>query len=299
MQLETKLKRRTLLASGAAALIAAGGAATWLLRRQPQDQGTPTLKAGTLQGDLPTADPAHAAWQSAPSLAVKVLPQQLFYPKLKAATIQELQVRALWNGTQLAFHLEWPDGGKDELESIVRFRDAVAVMLPLDPAAETPVTMGAAGKPVYVLQWKASWQVDLDKGFQGVEASYPRWFNDVYPGHPTLEQLGMDAKAAQTFYPGQVVGNPLSRQQRASPVEELVAEGFGTLTSLATQQAKGRGMHGGGRWQVTLAPPASGADVPALKPGLTTPVAFAIWEGGNRQVGGRKHYANWVNVTLP
>lgn len=297
MELNTKVKRRSLVAAGIGALAALGAGTAMLLRRP----GTPgVLQAGRVQGELPLNDPEHKAWKSADSLAVRLLPQQMFYPRLQQATLQEMSVRALFNGQQLGFLIEWGDDKPDDLESIVTFRDAVAVMLPMNPAAERPpVFMGMAGKPVYILQWKASWQRDVDRGFQDVEQSYPRWFNDVYPGHPDLERLGMTAEAARAFYPGLAAGNILSRQQRTSPVEELVAEGYGTLTTLPVQRALGRGVSARGKWKVSLGTPAAGEDVPALKPGSSVPVAFAVWDGGKQQRGGRKHFADWIQVSLP
>lgn len=298
MELQKKTNRRSLLVAGAAAVAAAGAGAIWWARK-PRG-GPAALKARQVQGEVPVNDPDNSAWKSAPSVTVPVVPQQMFYPKLKNATIQNVTVRALFNGSQLGLQAEWQDRGKDELESIVGFRDALAVMLPLQTTGELPpIFMGSADRPVYVLHWKASWQLDLEKGFQGVEASYPNWFNDVYPDHPTLMSLGMTDAVARQFYPGLALGNPLSVQQRTTAVEELTAEGFGTLTSLPQQRAGGRGVFAGGRWKVSVGVPAEGPDVPALKPGQTVPVAFAIWDGGQRQVGGRKHYADWVQVTLP
>lgn len=297
MELSTKVKRRSLIAAGVGALAALAGGAVVLLRR-PAQPGV--LDASLVRGELPLTDPDNKAWQKADSLAVQLLPQQMFYPKLKQATLQQITVRALFNGKQLGVLVEWADEKADDVESIVTFRDAVAAMLPMQPAGDRPpVFMGMAGKPVYIMQWKASWQKDVDQGFQGVEKAYPRWFNDVYPGHPTLEALGLKGDAVKSYYPGLAAGNPLSQQKRTSPVEELIAEGFGTLTSLPQQRALGRGIYANGRWKVSLGMPAAEQDVPVLKPGSSVPVAFAVWDGGKRQVGGRKHYADWVQVNLP
>lgn len=299
MQWNTPTKRRSLIAAGVGALIT--GAAVWAIRGQRQaGQGPVQVKAARHPGDLPLADPEDKAWLAAPAATLKLIPQQMFFPKLAQATIAEAAVRALFNGKQLGFRLEWGDASADDVESITRFRDAAACMLPLNPTAERPpVFMGMAGKPVYILQWKSSWQKDLEQGFQDVERAYPRWFNDVYPGNETLAKLGMKPEDALIFYPGRAVGNPLSSQKRASAVEELVAEGYGTLTSLPQQRAQGRGVFKDGRWRVSLGLPAADQDVPALQPGQTVPAAFAFWDGGKRQVGGRKHYADWVEVILP
>lgn len=297
MELKTKLNRRSLIAAGATALVALGAGISWKLGRSGPKT---SVRAGQVTGELPVSDPASALWNRARGLKVPLLNQTMFYPRLWQATIPQVEIRALTNGEQVAFRAEWGDEAANDLESIVTFRDALAVMLPLDPAAERPpIFMGSLGKPVYILQWKASWQRDLAKGFQGVEQSYPNWFNDLYPGHPTWEKLGMSQEDALPFYPGLAVGNSISQQKRTSPVEELVAEGYGTLTTLGEQRAGGGGVMSKGKWQVSLGLPAAGDDVPVLKAGMALPVAFAVWDGGGRQVGGRKHYSDWITVELP
>lgn len=297
MEPNAKVKRRWLIGAGAAALVSAGaGAVWWWRRRQPPG----ILNAALVQGDLPLADPDSKLWRKGDDQRVPLLAQKIALPWLAQPTIKDFTVRALYNGKQLGFLLEWTDDRVHELENIVNFRDAVAAMLPLNPAGDLPpVFMGMQGRPVYILQWKASWQKDQDQGFQDTEKSFPNMYNDVYPGHPTLEQLGLKGDVVKQFYPGLYANNPLSRQTRASPVEELLAEGFSTLTSLPEQRAMGRGVYAKGRWKVAMGVPAEGANLPALKAGQSSPAAFAIWDGGKQQRGGRKHYANWIQLNLP
>ena len=296
MDLYSRISRRWLIGVGVAALAAVGAGAAWAFRwRRPPG----VMEAGSVSGDLPLLEPESKLWRKGDDLVVPLLAQQMAFPRLKAATIKDLTLRALFNGKELGFLLEWGDEKADDLESIVAFRDAAAVMLPMQSHGERPpVFMGMGGKPVYILQWKASWQKDIDQGFQDVEKSYPNWSNDVYPGHPALERYGMTGEAVTPFYPGLASGNPLSQQKRISPVEEMVAEGFGTLTTRPQQQALGRGVYTKGRWKVTVGVP-MGEGRPALQPGQQFPVAFAVWDGGRRQVGGRKHFADWIQVTLP
>lgn len=298
MQLKTQLNRRSVIAAGATALVALGASAAWWFGRDTAPKTA--VKAKLVKGELPSTDPESKLWNSAERLKVPLLAQTMYYPRLWKATIPSVDVRVLTDGTRLSLLIEWGDAKQNDLESITAFRDAVAVMLPLNPEAERPpIFMGQAGKPVYVMQWKASWQKDMEQGFQGVEKSYPQWFNDVYPGHPTFQKLGQTEEAARQFYPGLALGNPMSTQDRKTCVEEMVAEGYGTLTSLAEQRAVGKASFAGGGWKVAVGMPGPGTDVPALKAGLAVPVAFAVWDGGERQVGGRKHHSDWITVTMP
>jgi hypothetical protein len=232
---------------------------------------------------------------------VSLLPQQIVAPQLRTASIDEIVVRALFNGEQLAVQAEWSDAEPDTIESTARFRDSMAVMLPLDPAAGTvpPILMGAPGAPVRILHWKASWQVDRTRGFQDVDSAYPGWFNDVYPGHPELAARGLTDEVANAYYVARAAGNPLSLRDRASSVEDLVAEGYGTLTTRPQQAARGHGVHSRRGWRVAIELPAGDADGPRLQPGGRLPIAFAVWDGSVRQVGGRKHYTDWITIDLP
>ncbi len=290
-------RRKWFAAGGVGAAIAAGVGALILKNR-----GAPLstkLVAASSKGALPIDDPASSAWDRATPCRVPLLPQQMFYPRLKQPTLQALVVRALFDGKQAALLLEWDDAAADAIESTATFRDAVAVMVPAASGALPPIFMGAPGSPVHVLHWKASWQRDVDEGFQDVEKAYPRWHDDVYPGYGLVAALGLSGEVAAPFHPGRAAHNELSRSTRTSPVEQLVAEGFGTLTTAPTQVARGRGVHDGKRWRVALGTPIDDKSFPPLSAGKRQPVSFAVWEGANKQVGGRKHYANWLELELP
>jgi DMSO reductase family type II enzyme heme b subunit len=79
-----------------------------------------------------------------------------------------------------------------------------------------------------------------------------------------------------------------------------MAEGFGTLTVEPEQQSDGRGVWAEGRWRVVITHPMAPGDPndPMLAPGSETLAAFAVWEGGAREVGARKAWSNWVQLKL-
>lgn len=84
-------------------------------------------------------------------------------------------------------------------------------------------------------------------------------------------------------------------QGRPSPVEDLVAEGYGTLTSKPAQPVAGRGVWSGGRWKVVFSRPLrttddEGAQFPR---GSVVPVAFAVWDGGHGEGDGQKSVSTW------
>jgi DMSO reductase family type II enzyme heme b subunit len=79
-----------------------------------------------------------------------------------------------------------------------------------------------------------------------------------------------------------------------------MAEGWGTMTVKPDQHALGMGVYRGGSWHVVITRPMVSDDVsaPTLTPGVKTAAAFAVWEGGHREVGSRKAWAPWVTLVL-
>ncbi|MCK9486477.1 MAG: ethylbenzene dehydrogenase-related protein [Dehalococcoidia bacterium] len=274
-------------AVAASTAVATGIAARVLTRPEPATH----VVARRHEGDIP-ADHQHRAWARAQAWVVPLLVQNLVAPHAPALVIPELRVRALHNGERIALLVEWADDAEDAVDSMARFRDAVAVQLPVDTATTPGVTMGAVNQPVHIMQWRAAWQRDVDRGRQGVREAFPNSFRDAAP-----EDL-MGEEAAQQFYPALVANNPMARRDRTSPVEDLSAVGFGSLTAQDKQTATGRGVFDRG-WHVVLSTPlAAGEHKTSLHPGLTTSIAFAVWDGGAGNRGSRKQWSNWTDLEL-
>jgi hypothetical protein len=289
-----KISRRSLIAAAGAAGAGVAIAATiGALNRRPEAKAADRIVAKRQDGALPIDDPLDEGWFDADPVLVSVAPQQVVQPFLEEAGVSELTVEALHNGQELGLRLGWNDPDADDLNGIYIFHDAVAIQLPaLAGAQPPPITMGAPGAPVHILQWRASWQRDL-AGRTGVEDLYPNVVRDETPDRV------LPGGTAQLFYVGRVVGNPLSVEQRTTSVEEVVAEGFGTATTLSEQRARGGGIHEAGRWAVTIGFPMERAPAgDPLQPGSTWPVAFAVWMGSMKNRDSRKHYANWLDLEL-
>jgi hypothetical protein len=224
---------------------------------------------------------------------VRLQPQQLSAPFLQETGVDLVTVEALHDGKEIAFRLGWRDAVADDLPGIGRFHDAAAVQLPA-LAGDTPpaIAMGGPGAPVHILQWKASWQRDLG-GRTSVHDLYPRVVRDISPD----ELLGAENSAR--YYTARAVRNPVSAERRRSAVEEIVAEGFGSVTTLERQTARGAGVYESGAWSVALGFPLDrGPELARLEPGSTWPVAFALWLGSQGNRGGRKHFADWIQCEV-
>ena len=283
-------------AAGAGAAAAVAGAAGWLVTGGADEFETEPPKnrivARRASGSVPR-DPGDATWRSLTSLAVPMLAQNMTTPRVKAPTIQTIALRSLHNGSEIGFHLEWADKAVDDIEAIARFRDSVAVELPVDPDRPTSVMMGQIGRPVHILHWRASWQSEMESGSRSVQRAFPNAVNEVTP------EAVLGEEASRVYYPALYVGNLMASRKRTTPVEELIAEGFGTLTAQEDQRAEGRGVQSNGLWSVVIVVPISGsANQVSLKPGGMTRVALAAWDGGAGNRGARKQWSNWISLEL-
>ena len=260
------------------------------------------LQSKSIAGTVPLTDPSSQTWNLAPVVQVPLNPQVTTPPMLTGPSIRSLGVRSVNNGTWIAFLVEWADSTRNVTTFKVEdFRDSVAIQFPL--VAQQPfVCMGQLGNTVNVLHWKADWQEDIDTFYHDVKDAYPNLQVDYYPfaaGKPPYSLLPV-ANMSREFVAGWAAGNPLSNPFKLTPVEDLVAGGFGTLTTEDHQDAIGRGVWQNGIWKVVIARPfATGdSDDAQFAQGITKPVAFAVWDGGNRERDGTKSVSSWLTMSV-
>lgn len=258
-----------------------------------QDKGLQALSLRGSAGPLMDLDAPY--WKDAPSTKVVMLPQVITTPQNANPAVKELVVRAAHNGQWLAFLIEWEDPTKNDRLVADEFGDQVAVEMPTDyPRHQPSPMMGAPGERVHIIQWRAAFQRDIETGSEPkITDLYPYLHDDVYPD----EVLRATDASAYTGAVG--VDNPVSRLKRSAVLDQM-AEGFGTLTVKPEQQSDGRGVWADGRWRVVITHPMASGDPsdPTLVPGSETLAAFAVWEGGAREVGARKAWSNWVPLKL-
>src|SRR5262249_8159076 len=96
-------------------------------------------------------------------------------------------------------------------------------------------------------------------------------------------------------------GNAVSRAH-TSAIEDANAYGFGTLKSQPPtgQNVRGKGVWRDGSWRVVFIRELKSSEVEDVKfvIGKETPVAFAVWDGQNRDRNGRKVVSNWHKLLL-
>lgn len=293
--------RRSLPSIVLVALLVAGAVAL-SLRGTALAQQAPALVSVYVK-DLPL-DPTAAAWQQAPAVEVPLTPQNLALPRLTQASVPTLAVRSLNDGKRVAFRLEWADPTRDARATRPdEFRDAAAILFPVGDFLPN-ICMGVAGQLTNLWHWKADWQADIDRGFQDVTDANPNFYKDSYPfatGTPPFKVATDFASAeARQFFPGLAAGNPLSSMVRPSPVEELVSAGFGTATHKERQSVQGKGQWADGRWRVVFVRDLEVGDPTgaSLAGKAEVPMAFAVWNGANQEVGARKQLSSFVSLRL-
>lgn len=281
---------------------------------RPGAHGQDLLQVGFVDlsdAEFPAKDPASIVWSRAKSIKIDLLPQQMALPMLDKVAVPWAELQAIHNGSLVAFRLKWPDATRDANVDVNRFTDSAAIMFPLDPSKPASFTMGNPGGKVHIIHWKALWQEDIDKGFQDVKALHPYYWVDLYffaeeplplfaegefPQHPAAKSFKTPEALAQL--PGAYVRNPVSMLVREVPMEEAMAEGFGTFTSQPRQNATGRGLWHDGQWMAVFARPMVTDDLhdAQFTPGKDSFISIAIWDGAKDNVGARKQYSPWTKI---
>jgi hypothetical protein len=241
-------------------------------------------------------DPDALHWPSTRAVTITMLPQVMTTPNNPTPAVKTVTVRAAHNGAWLGVLVEWQDATKSDRILSDQFGDQVAVQFPLsyDKDRVPSPMMGNPGNPVDIWQWRAAFQRDLDEGEPGVKDLYPNTSVDVYPDEVLR---ATDARA----YTGALGVDNLISHARTSPVLEQTAEGFGSLTVMAEDQdTDGKGIWKDGKWKVVFTHPLTPASKNSthFAAGLETVMAVAVWDGGSREVGARKAWANWVKFKL-
>ena len=235
-------------------------------------------------------------WERVPLHSAKLLLQDMVEPRQLKASTPFVQVQAMTDGQKLVFRLSWKDTTVDDLPGPGRFGDAVAVQLPAATTSDVPAPqMGEEGKSVEITYWSAVLQAVVNGRKDDIQAIYPRAKVDHYPFEAASLKPGSPAQQEmeKRYAPARSLGNPMAGP-RTVPVQDLVAEGPGTLRPADKAVSSGTGKYDKDGWTVLLFRPLpNGAQL-----GGRTQVAFAVWEGSHEEVGARKMRTAWIPLAL-
>ncbi len=231
------------------------------------------IRVPWVSGNIPAA-PEDPAWQKIPPMTLPLSGQIITRPVWPEPTARALTVRAMHNGTDIAFLLEWQDNTKNDRLTPGTFRDGVALGLPLGDAPAF-FCMGQLDHYINIWHWKADWQSDIDR------------------------------RAARTTEKEKAIGRAEAFEvipRRASSVEDLIGGGFSTLTTKEKQgRVQGRATWKDGMWRVVMRRPLSSEEQEneaKLIPGRIQTVSFAVWNGENKERNGQKAIAPWFQLSL-
>lgn len=256
----------------------------------------PTPEVNVVQAKEITLDPNAAVWDAVSLHVSKMILQDLVEPRLLEPSTPEVQVKAITNGTEIAFRLEWIDETQNDLPEPNHFIDGCAVQLPAKIETNVPAPqMGEVGKTVEISYWRADWQAIIEGRADSITSIYPNASIDHYPSEakPLENNPQALSEAAMRYAPARALGNRRSGP-RDQPVEDMIAEGPGTLSPAPNAVSKGKGVRTAKGWAVVMTRPLpTGFSVSA-----PSQIAFAVWEGARTEVGARKMRTGWVPLIM-
>jgi hypothetical protein len=229
------------------------------------------IRVHLVEGDLPVT-PEDATWSKIPQMTLPLSGQVITRPVWPEPTARALTVRAAHNGTEMAFLLEWQDNTKNDRLTPGTFRDGVAIGLPLGDAPAF-FCMGQLDHYINIWHWKADWQSDIDRR--------------------AARSTDKQREGVRTF---EVI------PRRVSSVEDLLGGGFSTLTTKEKQgRVQGKATWKDGVWHVVMRRPLLSEEPEneaKLIPGRVQTVAFAVWNGENKERNGQKAVAPWFQLVI-
>lgn len=181
-------------------------------------------------------------------------------------------------GPQLITNPQWPDPSiKKVLISVARTETQIAVRLEWEDAS---LDNGTDSSKLYTDQAAVMFPLNsntevppLTMGGENYPVNIWQW--------KAIRQVTADAAEKDSG-------------SHISPVEDLNAEGFSTLTHQDEQNVAGKGTRTETGWQVVLKRNLLNQDEQDVQFDGSTPMAVAVWNGGNRETNGQKGLAGWI-----
>ena len=220
----------------------------------------PVIQVASQAGTLPV-DPYDPFWDEGPvAVKVELGPQMITNPKWPNPSTKEVTVRAAKNNSGLAIMLEWEDATRSSnFDHSALYVDRAAVMFPVTASKEAPlITMGEAGKPVNIWQWKA---IGGERGQPGVR----------------------DNSKSELDY---------------QTIEDLNAEGYSTLTDQLQQDVQGVAKWKNNKWRLVFNRSLTNGNGDDVQFEQSVLMAIAVWDGSNKELNGQKGIAGWLLLRL-
>jgi len=212
-------------------------------------------------------------WEQGQAVSVSLIPV-----RARKNPIHRLTVKSLHNENRIAIRLEWDDPTPDGISNN-KFIDQSAIQFALGSAGllDSPFYgMGEKERPVNIWHWKADVRQKI------IQSDKPE---------NNRSGIKLNSKAGMFLSPF-----------NESSVEELNSRGIGTLTvqSLKDQQVEGMGHWENGRWSVVFIRKLQAVgtwDVDFADKDQVL-LAFALWDGNNKDMNANKLVSFWQILDL-
>lgn len=268
-----------------------------------------TVVAERITGEI-EVDPLSAQWNSENAVEI---PLMLLWQRPEA--VQGLTVRSVHNGEKIGIKLEWEDLTVNaNVIGNTSFADGAALQFDLTEGSPS-FAMGEENKPVNIWLWRFDKELDL-VSYRDVEDEYAAMAVDGYPferrhypfARTSKDPLKPDEALTPTllqdptFLAGWGSGNYLSDPRKETPIEDMNAEGFGTIEPQPkeNQNVQGKGVWKDGKWHVCFVRGYSSTDSGDIqfRRAEQLNIAFAIWDGQAGDRDGQKSVTNWFQLEL-
>jgi len=242
-------------------------------------------------GDVTKLTPTSSAWEYVKGTTIHLYPQTTVTMNDKKANkinknakAKEARVKAIYDGKNIAFLLEWPDGTKSVQQGYRSdvYGDGFAIQLPVnykDPKKLPYIGMGSEGRPVVI---------HLQKAVQPIYE--PNGNGNVGDQQNVLSKnkFGKDIEA----YNEKVSKLAVKDYQRS-----FISEGFRSMTEIkdGSEKFSADMSYGNNTWKGTVIRPLKDSYL-NLKGSF--PVAFAAWDGSKLNRDGLKLLSSWIPVKL-
>jgi hypothetical protein len=215
-------------------------------------------------------DPNDLFWKNLSHIqfrSIELGPQMITNPKWPDPSTKSVKIAGVQNGSEMAILLEWDDATlENKIEVSATHTDQAALMFPIHQGKEVPlITMGSENEIVNIWQWRAIWETSLQEKTRNIDRN------------------------------SRIL---LSSNTRRSPVEDLTAAGFSTLTTQEEQNVMGRGTWMDKTWRVVFKRTLVSSDNADIQFKYPVVMAIAIWNGGNGERNGQKAISNWMLLRL-
>ena len=181
-------------------------------------------------------------------------------------------------GPQLITNPQWPNPSiKSVSVSVARTETEIAIRLEWEDAE---VDRGAGHTRSYTDQAAVMFPLDRSKAIPPITMGWENEGVNIWQWK-AIRQAQMNSASA-------------SSSSRKTPVDDLNAEGFSTLTLQDHQSVLGQGMRSATGWQVVFKRSLTNSDEQDSQFKGSTPMAIAVWNGSNRETNGQKGIAGWI-----